>query len=143
MRNNAKRKIRNPDLLYPDLSYRVVGAIFEVWKKLGPAFKESVYQKAPIEEFKKGNIPFVSQKQIPIFYNEKKVGVYVPDFIIEDKILLEIKHVPRLTFRESKQAWYYLKGTSYKLLLLINFGGKKLEIKRRIYDKARLRVDSR
>lgn len=141
MRKNAK--IRNPDLLYPDLSYKVVGAIFEVWKKLGPAFKEIVYQKALIEEFKKRNIPFISQKQIPVLYNKKKVGVYTPDFIIDDKILLEIKHVPRLTFREKKQVWYYLKGTNYKLLLLINFGGRKLEIKRWIYDKARFRIDSR
>ena len=71
------RIIKNSDLLYPDLSYEVVGAIYEVWKRLGSAFKES------------------------------------------------------------KQIWYYLKGTSYKLLLLVNFGGRKLEIKRRIYDKAR------
>jgi len=142
MRNNAKRIIRNPDLLYPDLSYKVVGAIYEVWKELGPVFKESVYQKALIEEFKKRNIPFISQKQISIFYSGKKVGVYVPDFVIDDKILLEIKHLPRLTFKEKKQVWYYLKGTNYKLLLLVNFGGRKLEIERRIYDKARFRKDS-
>jgi len=90
-----------------------------------------------VEEFKNRNISFVAQKQIPIFYNEKKIGVYTPDFIIEDKILLEIKHIPRITFKEKKQAWYYLKGSDYKLLLLVNFGGEKLEILRRVYDKAR------
>ncbi|MFQ6121172.1 MAG: GxxExxY protein [Methanosarcinales archaeon] len=135
MRNNAK--IKNPDLLYPKLSYQIVGAIYEVWKQLGPAFKESVYQKALEEEFKNKSIFFLSQKQIPIFYNKKKIGVYTPDFIIEDKILLEIKHLPKITFKEKKQAWYYLKGSKYKLLLLVNFGGQKLEIIRRIYDKAR------
>lgn len=135
MRNHAK--IENPDLLYPALSYKVVGAIYEVWKQLGPAFKETVYQKALEEEFKKRTITFKSNKQIPILYNNKKIGVYTPDFVIDDKILLEIKHIPQLTFKENKQAWYYLKGTSYKLLLLVNFGGKRLEIKRRVYDKAR------
>lgn len=140
MRNNAKKiKVKNPDLLYPDLSYKVVGAIYEVWKKLGPAFKESIYQKALEEELRAKNISFVSQKQIPIYYNQKKIGVYIPDFLIDDKILLEIKHVPRLTFREKKQVWYYLKGTEYKLLILVNFGGEKLEILRRVYDKARSR----
>ena len=133
------RKIRNPDLLYPDLSYRIVGAIFEVWKKLGSAFKESIYQKALEEEFKNRNIPFASQRQIPVLYNGKKIGIYTPDFIIDNKILLEIKHVPMLTFRENKQVWHYLKGTSYKLLLLVNFGGQRLEIRRRVYDKARSR----
>jgi len=133
------RKIRNPDLLYPDLSYRIVGAIFEVWKKLGSAFKESIYQKALEEEFKNRNIPFASQRQIPVLYNGKKIGIYTPDFIIDNKILLEIKHVPMLTLRENKQVWHYLKGTSYKLLLLVNFGGQRLEIRRRVYDKARSR----
>jgi len=127
-------KVENPDLLYPELSYKTVGAIFEIWKKFGSAFKESIYQKALEEEFKFRNIDFASQKQIPIFYNNKKVGVYVPDFVIDDKILLEIKHLPVLTFKEKKQIWYYLKGTSYRLLLLVNFGGSKLEVVRRVYE---------
>lgn len=131
------RKIKNPDLLYPELSYQIVGAIFAVWKVLGPAFKESVYQKALEEEFSKIGIPYKSQKQIPIFYNSKKVGVYTPDFIIDEKIILEIKYLPILTFKEKRQVWYYLKGSCYKLLLLVNFGGRKLEIKRWVYDKAR------
>ncbi len=137
MRKDAK--IRNPDLLYPELSYQVVGAIFQVWKELGPGFKESAYQKALAEELKIHNIPFQGQKIITIYYNDKKVGSYVPDFLIDDKILVEIKHLPKLTFKENKQVWYYLKGTPYKLLLLVNFGGSKLEIRRRIYDQARTR----
>lgn len=133
-----KSEVRNNNLIiYPDLSYRTVGAIYAVWKELGPAFKESVYQKALEEEFRNRNILFKSQQQIPIFYNKKKIGVYTPDFIIDDKIIIEIKCLPVLTLKENKQAWYYLKGTLYKLLLLVNFGGAKLEIKRRIYDKAR------
>ena len=111
----------------------------EVWKNLGPGFKESVYQKALIEELGSRKIPFEAQKIIPIYYNGKKVGNYIPDFVIGGKILLEIKHLPYLTLKENKQVWYYLKGTTYRLLLLINFGGQRLEIKRRIYDKARVR----
>jgi len=137
MRSTAKPKIKNPDVLYPELSYKVVGAIQKVWKELGPAFKETVYQKALEKEFTNRDIPSLSQKQVPILYDGEKVGVYVPDFVIDDKILIEIKCLPQLTFKEKKQCWYYLKGTHYKLLLLVNFGGKKLEIMRRIYDKAR------
>lgn len=104
---------------------------------IGSAFKESIYQKALIEEFTQRNISFKSQQQIPVFYNEKKIGIYAPDFIIADKIILELKCLPKITFKEKKQVWYYLRGTNYKLLLLVNFGGAKLEIIRRIYDKAR------
>lgn len=135
MRNDTK--ITNQDLLYPELSYGVVGAIFEVWKKLGAGFKESIYQNALKEELGIRHIPFESQKSVPVYYNDKRVGVYVPDFLIDGKIIIEIKHLPRLTFKEDKQIWYYLKGTEYKLLLLVNFGGQIVEIKRRIYDKTR------
>ena len=137
MQNIAKHEIRNPDLLYPELSYLIVGACQDVWKELGPAFKESVYQEALIRELSTRQIAFVSQCRVPVLYKGERVGVYVPDFIIDDKILIEIKHVPFLTVKEKKQCWYYLKGTQYRLLLLINFGGKELEVARRIYDKAR------
>jgi len=125
------------DFLYPELTYKIRGAIFAVWKELGPAFKEPVYQKALEREFIKRNIPLESQKQINIIYDGRKIGVYKPDFIIDNKVLVEIKVLPRLTKLEEKQTWYYLKGTDYKLALLINFGGQKLQIKRWIYDKAR------
>ena len=128
---------KHNDFLYPELTYEIRGAIFSVWKKLGPAFKESVYQKALEKELIKRNISFIAQKQIPIIYDDEKIGIYKPDFIINDKILIEIKVLPRLTKLEEKQLWYYLKGTNYKLALLVNFGSQRLQIKRWIYDKAR------
>lgn len=80
--SESSRKIRNKDVLYPELSYQIVGAIFAVWKELGPAFKETVYQKALGKELSKRKINFVAQKQIPIFYDAQKVGIYTPDFIV-------------------------------------------------------------
>lgn len=128
---------KHEDFLYSDLTYKIRGAIFAVWKELGPAFKETIYQKALEREFIKRNILFISQKQVDIIYDGKKIGIYKPDFVIDDKILIELKVLPRLTKLEEKQIWYYLKGTNYKLALLVNFGGQKLQIKRWIYDKAR------
>jgi len=127
----------NKDFLYSDLTYKIRGAIFAVWKELGPAFKEPIYQKALEKELSKRDIPFINQQQIEIIYDNKKIGIYKPDFIIEDKILIELKVLPKITKLEEKQIWYYLKGTKYKLALLVNFGGQKLQIKRWIYDKAR------
>ncbi|MDP3948981.1 MAG: GxxExxY protein [bacterium] len=129
--------IENPDLLYPELSYEITGAIFVVWKNLGSGYKESVYQKALEQELSNRGIQFSPQANIPIIYEGKRIGVYVPDFVIDGKIILEIKHLPRITFKEKKQIWHYLKGTDYKLLLLVNFGGSEVEIVRWVYDKAR------
>src|SRR3990167_9315482 len=115
--------IENRDLLYPELSYEITGAVFAVWKNLGSGYKESVYQKALEQELGNRGVLFIPQANIPIIYEGKRIGVYVPDFVIDGKVILEIKHLPRITFKEKKQIWHYLKGTDYKLLLLVNFGG--------------------
>lgn len=137
---NSTPVIRNKNLLYPELSYKVTGVIFNVWKALGPAYKETIYQKALENGLRNTGIHFMAQKQIPVLYNGQKVGIYTPDFVIDDKIILEIKCLPYLTLREKKQGWYYLKGTEYRILLMVNFGGARLEIIRRVYDKARLNL---
>ncbi|TRZ52771.1 MAG: GxxExxY protein [Dehalococcoidia bacterium] len=72
-----------------------------------------------------------------IKYNGKNVGTYQPDFVIDNKILIELKAASFLIKEHKKQFWNYIKGSEYKLGFLINFGGKKLEIIRRVYDTAR------
>jgi len=128
---------KHQDFLYPELTYKIRGAIFNVRKELGPVFKETVYQKALEIDFLKQKIPFVSQKPIDIIYDNRKIGIYKPDFIIDNKIIVELKAVPNITKLEERQIWYYLKGTDYKLAFLVNFGAGRLQIKRWIYDKAR------
>ncbi len=124
-------------LLYKDLSYEIRGVIFTVANTLGLGHKEIIYQKSLEEEFKKKRIPFSKEKQIPIFYADKKVGVYVPNFVIDDKIIVELKAVPFLGLNEKKQVWNYLRGSSCKLALLVNFSPTKIEIERIIYDTAK------
>lgn len=126
------------NLLYSDLTYKIRGAIFKVRKELGSAFKESVYHNALKEEFKRRGISFEEEKSIEIVYNGKKIGAYQPDFIVERKVIVELKSLPTITSREEKQIWYYLKGTDYRLALLVNFGGEKLEIKRWICDETKI-----
>jgi len=126
------------EFLYPEITYRIRAAIFNVRRNLGSVFKESVYQKALEKELTKQKLEFRSQPTIDISYEDgDSIGIYRPDFIVEGKVLIEIKVKPFLTKHDEKQLWYYLKATPYKLALLVNFGGPKLEIKRWIYDKAR------
>ncbi len=123
--------------LYEDLTYEIRGALFNVYNELGPGYKENVYHNALVEEFKAGHLSFISKKRINIMYREQVVGLYEPDFVIDDKVLLEIKAVPAMPKIYEKQLYYYLMGTNYKLGLLVNFGEEKLVIKRRIYEEAR------
>jgi len=124
-------------LLYEKESYEIRGACFAVWKHFGSAFKETVVEKALAKEFKERGLSVNRQKRIDIFYKSEKVGTYVPDFIIEDKVIVEIKVKSALIQEDRKQFWYYLRGSDYRLGFLVNFGTKKLEIVRRVYDTAR------
>lgn len=124
-------------LLYRDLTYAIREAIFKVKKELGLGHKEVVYQKALEEEFTIAKLNFSREKQIPILYQKKKVGIYQPDFVIDDKIIVELKALPFLGTEPKKQLWNYLKGSPYKLGLLVNFGHSELDIERVVYDTAR------
>lgn len=125
-------------LLYKDLSYKLQGAIFKVYKTLGCSFKESVYQNALPEELTLEELTVEKEKRIDICYNNKKVGVYVPDLIVDDKIILELKAKEFLIKKDKEQFWHYLKGSKYKVGYLVNFGKPGgVEMLRRVYDTAR------
>lgn len=143
-RRSAQNETQNnaEEFLYSDLTYKIRGAIFSVRKNLGLGHKEQVYHNALEIEFKNVGLKFESKKNIPIKYEGQNIGVYQPDFIIEDKIIIELKALPEIGRPQIEQLWSYLKGCDYKLALLVNFGSGDLEIKRIIYDKARLLRDS-
>ena len=101
------------ELLYGDITYEIRGACFWVWKEFGSAFKESVIDKALSEELRKRGLKVDDQKRIDIYYNEKKVGTYVPDKIINDCVLVELKRKTFLTKQDQEQFWHYLKGSEY------------------------------
>ena len=125
------------DFLYEHESYLIRGACFDVWKEFKGMFKESVIDNALTIALEHKKLTVESQKRIDIFFADKKVGTYVPDKVINDIILLELKAKPFVTKQDIEQFWKYLKGSTYKLGFLINFSPKKLEIKRIVYDTAR------
>jgi GxxExxY protein len=125
------------NLLYEDLSYQIRGACFDLYNKFGGDFKETAINKALLLELQSKGLNVENQKRINIFHNSVKIGTYVPDLIVEDKILIELKVKPFLIKADDRQFWRYLRGSNYKLGFLVNFGSQKLEMKRRIYDKAR------
>ncbi len=124
-------------LLFEDLTYKIRGCIFTVKKKIGLGHKEVIYQNALEEEFKKQGIKFEKEKVLDIKYENKKIGVYRPDFVVENKVIVELKALPFVGSREKKQIWTYLKGSNYKLALLVNFSYEDVDIQRIVYDVAR------
>ena len=128
------------DFLYENESYKIRGACFDVWKSFSGAFKESIIDKALTKALAKQGLKVDEQKRIDIYFENEKVRTYVPDKIINDCILLELKAKQFITKQDIDQFWKYLKGSKYKLGFLINFGPDKLIIKRIVYDSARNKV---
>ena len=124
----------NKPFLYKDLSYKIQGAVFNIRNNYGPSHKEIIYCNALAEEFKELGIKFEREKMIQIrsLKTNKVLGLYKPDFVVEDSILLEIKALSFTPKLAEDQLFYYLKNTKYELAYLINFGGEKLDIRRRI-----------
>jgi GxxExxY protein len=117
-------------IIFKDLSYKIVKTLFDVHNSLGPGFSENIYEKALIEELKNQGLKFSNQKVINITYNNKTIGVHKLDFVIEDKIVLEIKAQMDLLPVHLAQLRSYLKSGGYKLGILANFGKEKVEYKR-------------
>jgi len=125
-------------LLYKEESYIIQGGVFEVYKQFRNRHKEIVYKRALSEYLKNKGLAIDEEKQIPIYFQNKKVGAYNPDIVVNDNIFIELKCKPIITRDDIKQFWYYLKCSNYKVGYLINFGSPKgVQIIRRVYDTAR------
>jgi GxxExxY protein len=118
------------DLLYADLTHKIIGAAMEVHRTLGMGFLEAVYEEALAVEFEIQGIRYERQKVLCVFYKGQKVKDYVCDFLVEGKVLIELKAIKTMTAIEESQLLNYLKGTGLHLGLLINFGGSSLKYKR-------------
>lgn len=120
------------ELLYKELTFAVIGAAMEVHRILGPGFLEAVYQVALERELTLRAIPFEKQVKLPVKYKEAIVGDYLADFIIDGKLIVEIKAVSNFNSQHQAQAMHYLAATGLHLALLLNFGTGSLEHRRGI-----------
>lgn len=118
------------ELLYKDLTDKIIKALFEVYNNLGSGLTEIIYKRAIIEELNQSNIRFESEKSVPVYYKKKSLGTYRLDLIIDEKVILELKVKGSLESIDEAQVITYLKSTGYRIGILANFGAKKLEFKR-------------
>lgn len=108
-------------LIYPELSFRVVGVCMDVHRQLGPSLLEKYYQRAVEQELNSQKIEFQREVCVQMLYKEKSIGRYFVDFVIENKLILELKAQPNLLMIHRKQVLSYLKQLDLGLGILVNF----------------------
>ena len=119
------------ELIYKDESFQIIGILFEVHNNLGGGFSEIVYKDALEYELKKLNIPFEREKEYVVHYKDTILNhKFYADFILFDKIILELKSCEKLDSKHISQCINYLKVSTNKLAILANFNNKSLEHKR-------------
>lgn len=119
-------------LIYPDETYAIQGACFEVYREMGCGFLEAVYQECFEKELAVRGIPFVAQQELKIAYKGEELRqIYKPDLVCYGKIVVELKALHIMLSEHHAQLFNYLKATRMRLGLLVNFGHYPgVEIKR-------------
>ncbi len=118
-----------------DLTGRIIGACMKVHSGLGPGFPEEYYQKALEHEFSKQKIAFEPQKPVIVAYDGVQVGLNYLDFVVDERLIVEIKSIRALDEVHRFQVIKYFAATGYQFALLINFGPAKLEFERLLPPK--------
>lgn len=127
---NGANKPNDENIIYKELSYRVMECAYEVHNVLGPGFPETIYEEAMVRELKRRQISHETQKRVEVSYKGEKIGEFRLDLIIENKVILELKAVGELSKLFEAQLYSYLKATQLKLGILINFGSRRVESRR-------------
>lgn len=118
------------DLYYPELSYQIMGAAFGVHTELGPRYHEKHYQRALALALRARGIPFKEQVPVQLTVRYGPIGKYAVDFLVDDKIVVEIKAIKRFTKTDFRQVDAYLRSLHRPLGILMNFQSRSLAFKR-------------
>lgn len=118
------------NLVHPELSYKLVGLLYRVYNCLGGGYQEKIYQAAVRMELAKEGINFIEQAQIDLVYDNSRISTYRLDFIIEHKIVLELKVTPKFVLRDIMQVLGYLKRSGLNLGILVSMNRKGIMFKR-------------
>ncbi len=118
------------ELKYKEVTEKIIGAAMKVHAALGNGFQEVIYQRALAVEFKYCAIAFQREFNMKIYYRAEEVGERRVDFLVNDKIMVELKALINLESVHLAQAKNYLEAYNVEVGLLINFGAQNLQFKR-------------
>jgi GxxExxY protein len=117
-------------VIYPELSYQIIGILFSVWNDIGYGHKEIFYQKAIAKIFKDKGINFKEQERVRVNYRNENLGVYILDFLVDNKIILEIKKREFFSKKDIEELYSYLKAKNLKLGIIAHFTSRGVRFKR-------------
>ena len=117
---------------YRELTEKVIGCAYRVHNKMGFGFLESVYEKCMLIEIKKAGLQAEAQKKIQVYYDGEVVGDFVADIVVEDSIVVELKAVENIAKVHEVQLVNYLVATGKPVGLLLNFGERGVDVKRKL-----------
>lgn len=123
-------KVNRTDLVYPELSYRIVGCAYEVFNELGFGHAEKHYQKAMALAMKENGLSFKEQTYTPLKFKGELVGKLFLDFLVEEKVIVELKKNAFFSKKNIDQVNGYLLSGNFKLAILINFTPEGVKFKR-------------
>lgn len=123
---------------YSDITGSVIGSAIRIHTELGNGFQEVIYQRCLEIEFVDRKVSYSRELEMPIFYKEQHVRTRRVDFLVEDKVLVELKAVAELTDSHYNQILNYLTAYQLEIGLLINFGEPSLKVKRFINSRSRV-----
>ena len=118
------------DIIYPQLSYRIMGVLFKVHAELGNKYQEKYYQRAVAVALDKEKIKYIRELDVDLSYSGVSIGKYRLDFLIEKIIILELKTVPVIRSQDIKQVKAYLQAKKLKLGIIANFRSESLTYRR-------------
>ena len=125
-----KKPLKRADLVYPELSYKIVGVLFGVYNDLGYGLRERNYQNAISVGLKEAGLKFTEQLYCPVIYKGENIGKNYFDFLIENKVVLEIKKGDKFSKSHIDQVYNYLVSANLKLGILAYFSPKNIHFKR-------------
>jgi len=118
------------EIVHKDLSYKIVGILYDIYNNLGAGYQEKYYQKAIKMVLDKEKIPYLEQARADLEIRGVKIGRYYIDFVIDHKIVLEIKVSTNFSKRDIRQVLGYLRKSELKLGILATFAPGGLKFKR-------------
>lgn len=140
-----EKPINKVGLLEEELSYKIRGIFIEISKKYSYQFKEQFYHNLCIEYFIKNGVRFKSKPKIILRSLELKniIGYHMPDFLVDEKIIIEIKAQRQIFSEHINQLTKYLKLSEYEIGFLVNFGSPMVQVIRRISSNVNIIADVR
>jgi GxxExxY protein len=125
------------ELIEKELVFKIAGHAMEVHNEVGHGLREKTYERALCREFDLQDVSYNQQAVYPVFYKGEKIDDYIPDLVVEDRVVVDTKTVEAINDDHRGQILNYLKITGLKVGLIINFKNQKLEWERIVLDTAR------